>query len=121
MQFGIKVRTVGNCRVKLPRNDRHLCKSDREMRDAVSLVRNASSSGNKLAVTTYTAIRDCNLALQRLRLPEHRIKREEYGTGQFAFSEIGRYYFNAQNDHSFERFQRSIIIYKGGCDYVCNT
>lgn len=84
MQFGIKVRTVGNCRVKLPRNDRHLCKSDREMRDAVSLVRNASSSGNKLAVTTYTAIRDCNLALQRLRLPEHRIKREERGSLRLA-------------------------------------
>lgn len=52
-----------------------------EKGDAVSLVRNASSSGNKLGVNTYAAIRDCNLALQRLRLPEHRIKREEYGTG----------------------------------------
>lgn len=92
-----------------------------EKGDAVSLVRNASSSGNKVGVTTYAAIRDCNLALQCLRLPEHRIKREEYGTGQFALSEIGRYYFNVQNDRSFERFQRSIIIYKGGCECVCNT
>lgn len=90
-----------------------------EKGDAVSLVRNASSCGNKVGVTTYAAIRDCNLALQRLRLPEHRISEKSTERGSLHLARSDAIILTCKTIVLSSDFNDR--LYKGGCECVCNT